>query len=515
MLLPCRLARRAVGCGLVPIAALACRAPRSPEPGLVVANVLLVDGSGAPGRPGAVRIVGDSIAAVGDLTPEAGDSVVDGGGLVLAPGFIDTHSHHDEGLLQHPDALAAVSQGITTIVAGQDGGEHLPLAAWLDSLTASPAAINVATYAGHNTIRGLVMGDDFRRAATPAEVDRMEAVLRAELGAGALGLSTGLEYDPGIYATRAEVLALARVAADSGGRYISHIRSEDRWFWDAIDELVTIGRETRMPVQASHLKLAMTTLWGRADSLLGVLDAARASGVDVTADVYPYPYWQSTLTVLFPKRNFGDRAEAEKVLREIAPAEGLLIGDFAADRTLEGKTVAEIARSRGRDPATTLMALIRESQAWGANHGGDPGESVVATSMTDDDVAALLAWDHTNVSSDGALDGAHPRGFGTFPRVLGRLVREQHRFTLEAAIRKMTALAAEHMGLSRRGTVRPGQFADLVLFDPAGVLDRATPADPHAVSVGIERVWVAGREVFHAGRTTGAHPGRVLRRRAR
>lgn len=507
-----RVVVRTIGAGLAVALALGCARPRGSAAALLITNVVVIDGSGAPGRPGAVRIAADTIAEVGDLTPAPGDSVIDGGGLVLAPGFIDTHSHHDDGLLQRPDALAAVSQGITTIVAGQDGGEHFPLAAWLDSLTAAPAAINVATYAGHNTIRGRVMGDDFRRAARPAEVDSMKALLRTELGAGALGLSTGLEYDPGIYSTRDEVLALARVAADSGGRYISHLRSEDRWFWEAIDEIVTIGREARLPVQVSHMKLAMTSLWGHADSLLGILNRARASGVDVTADVYPYTYWQSTLTVLFPKRDFDNRAEALKVLREIAPPEGLLIGDFAADRSLEGRTVAEIARQRGTDPAATLMALIKESQAWGAAHGGDPGESVVATSMTDDDVAALLAWEHTNVSSDGALEGAHPRGFGTFPRVLGRLVREQHRLSLEGAIHKMTGLSARHVGLARRGLIRPGAFGDLVLLDSATVLDRATPADPHAPSVGIERVWVNGQEVWAGGRATGVHPGRVIHR---
>lgn len=490
--------------------AVACTPAR--DPGLVISNVILHDGTGAAGRPGTLRIVGDAIAAVGDVTPAPGDSVVDGGGLVLAPGFVDTHSHHDWGLLERRDALAAVSQGITTIVAGQDGGQQLPLSAWFDSLGATPAAVNVASYAGHNTLRRQVMGDDFRRPARPAEVDNMAALLRRELGAGALGLSTGLEYDPGIYSDRAEVLALARVAADSGGRYLSHIRSEDRWFWEAIDEILTIGREARLPVQVSHMKLAMTSLWGRADSLLRVLDAARRAGIDVTADVYPYTYWQSTLTVLFPNRDFDNRVEAEKILREIAPAEGLLIGDFDADTTLRGRTVAEIARSRGTDPATTLMALIRESQAWARTHGGDAGESVVATSMTDEDVAALLAWEHANVSSDGALKGAHPRGFGAFPRVLGRLVREERRFPLELAIRKMSALGAAHTGIARRGELRPGWYADLVLFDPDRVMDRATPAEPHRLSEGIERVWVNGREVFAGGRSTGATPGRVIRR---
>jgi N-acyl-D-amino-acid deacylase len=256
------------------------------------------------------------------------------------------------------------------------------------------------------------------------------------------------------------------------------------------------------------------TLWAKTDCLIGLLERARASGVDITADVYPYPYWQSTLTVLFPNRDFDNRAEAEKILREIAKPEGLLIGDFAANPSYAGKTVAEIAKLRNEDAATTLMALIRESLALGAKGHPESGavESVVATSMTEVDVAKLLAWEHSNVCSDGALAGAHPRGFGAFPRVLGRLVREQRAFSLETAVRKMTGLAASHVGLIRRGVIAPGNFADLVLFDPATVNDRATPKDPHLLSSGIELVWVNGQLVWRTGRSTGKRPGRVLRR---
>lgn len=344
----------------------------------------------------------------------------------------------------------------------------------------------------------------------------MARLLRAELTAGAFGLSTGLEYDPGIYASPAEVLVLARVAAAAGGRYISHIRSEDRWFGEAIDEIIAIGRDAKLPVQISHMKLAMTSLWGSADSTLAVLDRARAAGVEITADVYPYTYWQSTLTVLFPNRDFDNRAEARKILREIAPPEGLLLGDFRPEPALAGRTVAEISRLRRTDPATTLMALIRESLAW-ERRFPDSGsaESVVATSMTEADVDRLLSWEHANVSSDGSLDGAHPRGFGAFPRVLGRMVRERRVFGLATAVRKMTSLSAEHAGIARRGRIAPGYYADLVLFDPQTVIDRATPAEPHLTSTGIERVWVNGVLVWNGDAPTGAHPGRVLRKVAR
>ncbi len=499
------------------LAATGCTGPRRDLPaGTTFRNVRIVDGTGAPARSGSVRIVADTIVAVGEVASHPGDSIVEGNGLVLAPGFIDTHSHHSGGLLQNPDALAAVSQGITTIIAGQDGGQPFPVAATMDSLTKTPTALNVAYYAGHNTIRAAVMGTDFKRVATGAEVDSMASLLRRELASGALGLSSGLEYDPGIYSSRAEVLALAKVAAAARGRYISHIRSEDRDFWDAIDEIIAIGREAKLPVQISHLKLAMVPLWGRSDSLFALLDTARARGVDITADVYPYTYWQSTLTVLFPKRDFTDRAEAEKILREIAKPEGLLIGDFDANPSYRGKTVAELSVLRKESPASTLMGLIGEARAWEKAHnlGPESSESVVATSMSEADISRLYAWPHTNVSSDGSLSGAHPRGYGSFPRVLAEYVRTKKVLTLEDAVRKMTSLNAQHVGLLRRGTIAPGAFADLVLFDPVTVADHATPAAPHLVSTGIEGVWVNGRLVYRAGKTTGAHSGRVLRRGA-
>ena len=511
---------------LVPLVVLtaallaACSPAAIPPTGATtITNVLIVDGTGAAARRGAVRLFADSIVAVGEgVEPVAGDSVVDGGGRVLAPGFIDTHSHHDDGLLADRGALAVVSQGITTIVAGQDGGHPMPLAATMDSLTTSPSTINVAFYAGHGTIRDAVMGGDFKRTATALEVDSMRVLLMRELDAGALGLSTGLEYDPGIYSDRSEVLQLAKVAAAEGGRYISHIRSEDRWFWESIDEILTIGREAKLPVQISHLKLAMIPLWGQADSLRGVLDRARASGIDVSADIYPYPYWQSTLTVLFPKRDFDNRVEAEKILREIAKPEGLLIGVYAPNPSYAGKTVAEIAVERHEAPALTLMGLIKGSEsmrrARASETGGESGtvESVVATSMDEGDIAKLLTWEHANVCSDGALDGAHPRGYGAFPRVLGRYVREQHVLSLEEAVRKMTSLAAQHMGITRRGTIVPGAFADLVLLDSATVVDRSTTKEPQLTSTGIVQVWVGGRTVWLNGTVTDARPGRVIRR---
>jgi N-acyl-D-amino-acid deacylase len=486
-------------------------APTPARPSFLITNASVIDGSGSPARRASVRVEGERVAAVGDLAPRSGETVIDAHGLTLAPGFIDTHSHADDGLFEHPDALGAVSQGITTIIGGQDGGSPIPLAAYFDRLEKSPAAINVAMYVGHGSIRDSVMGRDFKRAATPAEVARMSEILANEMRAGAIGLSSGLEYDPGIYSDPSEVIALAKVAASFNGRYISHIRSEDYAFWKAIDEIITIGREAKLPVQISHAKLAMRSLWGHADSLVRILDAARASGVNITADIYPYLYWHSTLTVLFPKRDFENRAAAEFALTQTSTPEGLLLGRYEPNPSYAGKTVAEISKLRGTDSITTLIDLIRDSEAMRMRTGRST-ESVIGTSMVEPDVERILKWPHSNLSTDGSLDGPHPRGFGAFPRFLGVYVRERKIMPLEEAVHRMTALAAEHVGIKDRGRLTPGMYADLVLFDPATVIDRATPREPHLTSVGIERVWVNGAEVYAGGKTTRARPGRVIKR---
>lgn len=475
-------------------------------PATLIRNASVLDGTGAPARRVDVRIAGDRISQVGQLAPQSGERVLDAGGLTLAPGFIDTHSHHDRGLADRRDALAAVSQGITTIVVGQDGGSAIPLSTFFDSLNTTPVAVNVASYVGHGTLRRRVLGADYRRPATDDEVSRMRELLRTEMQSGALGLSTGLEYDPGIYSTPEEVVALAKEVATLGGRYMSHIRSEDRHFWKAIDEVITIGREAKLPVHVSHVKLAMRNLWGQADKLLQILDRARKDGIELTADIYPYTYWQSGATVLFPERNYDDRAEAELVLKEVVAPSDLLFTSFPPHPAYAGKTLAQIAAERKTDPASTLLNLIKEAEA------ADTSASVVATSMDEKDVASLMRWPFANICSDGAMGGGHPRGFGAFPRVLGLYVRERRVLTLEDAVRKMTSLAAANAGITDRGRIAPGQFADLVLFDPRTVIDRATTAAPQSPSDGIKIVWVNGEEVFNAGASTGNRPGRVLLR---
>lgn len=483
--------------------------------GTLLTHALLLDGSGAAAREGSLRIEGDRITAVAyapeTLAARPDDRVFDLHGLALAPGFIDTHSHGDGDILRLPDALAAVSQGITTFVGGQDGDSEMPLAEFFHRLEQQPAAVNVASYAGHGTIRSRVLGGNFRRVATAAEVEAMAVLLRDEMAAGALGLSTGLEYDPGIYSSKSELVALAKVAAAAGGRYISHVRSEDRDFWAAIEELLEIGREANLPVQISHVKLAMRSLWGEAPRLLARLDEAKRSGIDVTADIYPYLFWHAGLTVLFPERNFESLEAAEFALREVAPPEGLIVARYLPVPAYAGRTLAAIAEERGEPPARTLIELIRLAEAMKAE-GREGVENIIATSMIEGDLEQLLAWPGTNLCTDGQLDGRHPRGFGSYPRILGRYVRERGVVTLELAVRKATALAADHVGLADRGRLVPGAFADLVLFDPATVGDRATTDEPHALSMGIERVWVNGSVVYERGRATGARPGRVLRR---
>jgi N-acyl-D-amino-acid deacylase len=479
--------------------------------GYLITNVQLIDGSGAPPRAGAVRVNGDEITDVGTLEPLEGERVIDGGGQVLAPGFIDTHSHAGDDLGEHPDAVPVVSQGITTIVSGQDGGSDYPLADSFARLEATPAAVNVASYAGHNTIRYAVMGDDYKRTATDAEVTQMESMLRQELAAGALGLAGGLEYDPGIYSEPEEMLRLARVTAEMGGRYIAHIRSEDRWFEQALDETIEIGRQTGMPVQISHVKLAMKSLWHRAPEFIDKLNRARSEGIDISADIYPYEYWQSNLLVLLPKRDITDREEATFALTEIAPADGVWMSRYAPEPSYVGKTLPEVAELRDTDPVTAFMQLLAESDEWEKEHGGS-ADGIIARSMIEEDILELLKWPHTNVCTDGGIVDLHPRARGAYPRILGRYVRELKALSLEDAVHKMTGLAAQHMGFTDRGLLEPGMAADLVLFDPATVIDHATPEDPEALSTGITTVWVNGVEVWNGAEPTGARPGRVIRR---
>lgn len=480
---------------------------------LVIVNALIVDGSGDPAVRGGIRVTDGKISSVGSVSFESGDRVVDAEGLILAPGFIDTHSHMDVDLNSGTDALAALSQGITTVIVGQDGDSGMTAASLNAFITATPVTINLATYTGHGGLRDQVMGDDFKRTASQDEIEKMSLLLKQDLKDGSLGLSTGLEYDPGIYSSTAEIIALAGAAAEEGGRYISHIRSEDRALFEAVEEVITIARKTGISAQVSHIKLARIGLWGRASDLLRRLDQARQQGIDITADIYPYTYWQSSLTVLLPERDFTDLKAAQYALDELAKPEGLTLAAFAPDPSLIGLTIADVAQLRDQTAALTYLQLIAEAYSDPDSLVESP-ESVIGVSMTEADIAALIQWPHTNLCSDGSASGGHPRGWGAFPRAIRMFVRQAKLMPLPEMIHKMTALSAQHAGLAGRGLIRPGYAADLVLFDPLLITDRSTMDDPALMSEGVSKVWVGGQLVFADRQVSANRPGQFLFRQA-
>jgi len=472
---------------------------------LLIKNVTIIDGSGSDRYLADVRIRKQRIEEIGQLERKNNEIIFQGNGLILSHGFIDTHSNADEDILSHPDALAAISQGITTVIVGQDGFSPYPLKDFIKDIEELGVTINIGSYVGHNTIRYEILKENFQRMANENEVVLMAEMLKSELSSGAIGLSTGLEYDPGIHSNRSEVITLAQVTADAGGRYISHIRSEDRWFEDAIDEIIEIGRHTKMPVQISHLKMAQKSLWYQAPRILEKLDQAVKEGINITADLYPYEYWQSNMMVLLPERDPTDRNAVALALDQIAPPEGIWLTRFDPEPDYVGKTIVEIAKELKMDPITAFMQLAQESKLM-----GEGSDMIIGTSMVEEDIRTLLLWEHTNVCSDGGLVDLHPRGMGSFTKILGKYVREEGIINLETAIRKMTGLAADHMGFNDRGYIRIGQMADLVLFNPDTVIDNATPESPDAVSDGIFSVWVGGEQVFLEGEATKARPGKFI-----
>ena len=479
----------------------------------LITHVSVIDGTGLAAFNGSVRLLNDKIWEVGSLSPFESEGIVDGKGLVLSPGFIDTHSHHDWGSKEHPEILAAINQGITTIVVGQDGGGN-PIDSIRSQLKKHPLSVNLATYTGHTTLRIAAMGPSgVLRNSRPEELEKMKSMLQSELTKGSLGLASGLEYERAFFSSRHEVLELAKVTASQGGRYISHIRSEDMNMDDAIEEIKDIGRQAKLPVQVSHMKIALKDRWGSAGNLLVKLEEARTEGINITADAYPYDYWMSTLRVLFPKRDYKNPASAEFAVQQLFDPDGSVLVAFAPHPEYAGKTVGEVARLNNEKPSVTLMRLVDEAEKFELNNKDKniDVETIMGKSMSEKDVANILAWPHTNVCSDGAVYG-HPRGFGTFPRVLGRYVREQRVMTLETAINKMTGLSAEHLGITGRGLIASGQAADLVLFDPATIIDQATIENPGALSTGIRMVWVNGKVVYEDGKATSTYPGVFLSR---
>lgn len=474
--------------------------------GILIVNGTVIDGTGAASRQAAVRIRGDRIVAVGALAPQPGEQVIDAAGLVVAPGFIDLHSHADRGVDQRPDAESQVRQGITTALVGQDGGGTMPVAEFFERIASANPAINYATSVGHGTVRRLVMGGDFGRAATAAEIETMKALVDRGMRDGAVGLSSGLEYDPGFYAGPSELIEVAKAAAAHGGFYSSHVRDEENDVFDAWREAIDVGRQARLPVHISHMKLASKPVWGKADEALRILEQAKAEGLDVTGDWYPYTYWQSAIYVLIPDRDFENREKWTTGLEEIGGPQNVLITGYRPDPSYNGRTVAQLAEASGKDAVTIIIEMIRAA---------GPGIGIIGTSMTEEDLARIVVHPQVLICSDGAMSGPHPRGYGAFPRVLARYVREKKLLSLEGAIAKMTSRSAARLGMPERGTIAPGRFADMIIFDPATIQDRGTPDEPAVSPVGIRDVIVNGEAVLRDGKMTGARPGRGLRRTGR
>ncbi|MBK7036269.1 MAG: serine hydrolase [Bacteroidetes bacterium] len=358
-----------------------------------------------------------------------------------------------------------------------------------------------------------VMGkDQLNRTATQKEINTMKDVLRLEMKNGSLGLSTGLEYESAFYSNRDEIIQLAKVAAEYNGKYISHLRSEDISMADAIDEIIEIGRQAKLPVQISHIKIALKDDWGTAPALIAKLESARAEGINITADCYPYTFWNSTVRVLFPKKDFTSIEGANFAVEHLFDPTGSVMVRFKPNKEYVGKTVSEIAKLRNETAAQTLLYLVAASEEYEKLHPEEDGiETIMGKSMSDADIIPFLSWAHTNICSDGA-NGGHPRGYGAFTRVLGYYVREQTIMSLENCINKMTALTAENVGIKERGIIAAGYYADLVLFDAATVIDKANIEDPKALSDGILMVWVNGKMVYRDKEFTNVFPGKFLSR---
>ena len=497
---PSRLLRGALPLAALLLAGMRGLAPAQPT-SFIIVGAQVADGTGAPLVAASVRVRGDVIAEVGRLTPRPGELVVDGAGMVLAPGFVDVHNHSTSGLEVEPAAVTQVSQGITTVAVGPDGSSPWPVGAYLQRLRAKPPTVNVVTFAGHATIRREVIGYDYKRQATPAEVARMAALVTQAMDEGAFGLSSGLEYEVGSYSATNEVVEMARAAGARGGIYISHIRDEADLAMEAMREAIAIGEQGKVPVQITHIKLGTVGVWGRASEAVGLVEAARRRGVDVTADAYPYLAWQSTPRVLIPSKRYTDSASVRRGLDDIGGARNVQITRWGAHPEFVGKRLDEAARALGVSDIAAYIAFQ-----------GDEESGMIGHAMTEDDLRTFLRQPWAMVASDGGIANNHPRGAGTFPRVLARYVREQPWLTLAEAIHKMSGMPAARLGLRDRGMVKAGMKADLVLLDPATVMDRATFEQPRALSMGISRVWVNGALVWTGSAVTEARPGRVLTR---
>jgi N-acyl-D-amino-acid deacylase len=489
--------------------ALHSQAPPAAEhqvrvPTTVILNAQIADGTGMPLRQANVRIAGDHILRVGKFKAKKNERVVDAKGLVLAPGFIDIHNHSTKGLQTDPLAETQIAQGITSLIVGADGDSPWPILPWLDALRKNPAAVNVAVMAGHATIREQVMGKDFKRPATAEEMAQMAKLTEQAMLEGAIGLSSGLEYEVGSYSKTEEVVLMSTAAARDHGFYMTHIRDEGNKSFEALDEEIAIGERAHIPIEHSHSNVSTVAVWGKAPEYIRVIEAARKRGVDFLADCYPYDAWHSNIKVIMPDKQYENPQSVEKALADTGGADTVTITNFKPHPEYASHTIAELAAQRSISPVQMYIQIIREGDA------ADTEAGIIGKSMIESDIKAFYQQPWVMVASDGGIGSFHPRGAGTFPRVLGLYVREKHWLTLPEAVRKMTSLPAQRLGWKDRGVIREGAFADLVLFDPQTVIDRSTFAKPFELPAGIEKVFVNGELVWDAGKPTGARPGRVL-----
>jgi N-acyl-D-amino-acid deacylase len=525
-------ARRGLCFGLALAAGAAAVVRTQPLPAfdLVIANARIVDGTGAPARRGDIGITAGRIAAVGDLAAARARTRIDVGGQVVSPGFIDVHTHADN-LAGSPQAPNFIRMGVTSIVAGNCGSSALEVGAALDRITAARPALNFATLVGHNTVRSSVMASA-ERAPTADELDRMKALVARAMADGAVGFSTGLQYVPGTYATSGEIVELARAAAAAGGLYATHLRNEGTALEDAVRESIDVARALGMRLQISHLKVDSPSRWGASADALRLIDDARATGVDVRADQYAYTAGSSSLSIRFPswaleggdarvRERLNDAATWARIRKEMIglyeergfrDLSWAAVASYQPDPSLNGLSMKDVAGTlEGTTTADAQLEAARTLMLGG-------GASMVYHFMSEDDIERIMKHPQVAIASDAGVlrPGAgvpHPRGNGNTARVLGEYVRERRVITLEEAVRKMTSLPARHFGFRDRGEIREGAAADLVVFDPARVRDRATYASPHAAPEGITHVLVNGAFVVRDRELTEERPGVVVRGR--
>jgi N-acyl-D-amino-acid deacylase len=494
---------------------------------LVIRGGRVLDGTGAPALLADVGIKDGRITALGKVV---GDTVreLDARGLVVAPGFIDVHTHADE-VAELPRAENFVRMGVTTVIAGNCGSSSPDIAGFFREIEATNVSVNVAVLIGQGSVRAKVMGGSFRRPATDAELDRMRALVEQGMRDGAVGLSTGLIYLPGTFTKTEELIELTKVVGRFDGIYASHMRDEGPEILDSLAEAFRIGREAGVRVEISHLKLSGDASWGRTNEVLAAIEAARRDGLAVTQDQYVYTASSTGLSQLVPEEfreggkfrdNLNDPSQKAAMIAEMkrrlarskrADYRYAVIADYPHDRSLNGLNIAEAAkRKRGSDALDEQIELVLEIQA----NGGGPG---VFHGMNEDDLRAFALNPNTMFASDSAVREfgkgvPHPRGYGNSARVLARYVRELGLLRLEDAVRRMTSLPATTFRLKDRGVIREGAWADVVVFDPATVQDRATFTEPHRYATGFRAVLVNGVPVVERDEHTGVRPGRALRR---